>query len=464
MKLFAHQEAPSFIMRIRDHRIFNQLQGHGLKALALKGSVWTIAGFGIQKVLQLGGNLILTRLLFPEAFGIMALVSVFILALGMFSELGIKPSIIQNERGEDPDFLNTAWTIQVIRGFALWIVASLVAWPLAQLYDQPILFPLLSFVSISAVFQGFQSTALATRNRNLQLGLLTLVPILSQIVAVVIMVILAWIYQSVWALAIGNVISALSTMIFSHLILPSHRHRFYIEREALNSLLKFGKWILLATIVGYFGGQGLRAIQGLLVTPADLGILYMAGMIAWTTGQMTQKLATVVGLPVLSQTAREDPQRLRFILAKIRLRLFAVALPLFIIVSLFSGLIIDTLYDERYAAAGNYLAILSLTGATAILTMGYAHTLLAIGDSKTHFIFTVFNATLRAGGLVAGFQFGGIEGMLVGIGVGSLFSYFNLAFIVYKSGWLSPLLDVVSMTVILAAVIVTYYWHFVPAG
>jgi len=402
-------------MRIRDHRVFNQLQGQGLKALALKGSAWTIAGFGTQKVLQLGSNLILTRLLFPEAFGIMALVSVFMVALAMFSELGIKPAIIQNERGEELAFLNTAWTLQVIRGLAIWIIATLVAWPLAQLYDQPILFPLLSFVSISAVIQGFQSTALATRNRNLQLGLLTLVPILAQIISIVIMVLLAWTYQSIWALAAGGVVGALANTILSHLILPSHRHRFYIEKEALDTLLSFGKWILFATIVGYFGGQGLRAIQGLMVTPAELGVIYIASMLAWIAGQLTQNLATLVGLPVLSQTAREKPHHLRLMLGKIRLRLFAMALPIFIIISLSSGLIINTLYDQRYAAAGDYLAILSLTGATAILTMGYAHALLAIGDSKTHFIFTVVHTIFRVSGLIAGFQFGGIEGMLIGV-------------------------------------------------
>jgi O-antigen/teichoic acid export membrane protein len=464
VKSTSSQEVSSFIMRIRDHRIFNLVQGQGLKALALKGSIWTTAGFGTQKVLQLGSNLFLTRLLFPEAFGIMALVSVFIVGLAMFSELGIKPAIIQNERGEDTGFLNTAWTLQVVRGLAIWIIASVIAWPLAQIYGQPILFPLLSFVSISAAIQGFQSTALATRNRKLQLGLLTLVPILAQVISIVIMVLLAWMYESIWALAVGSVVGALANTILSHLILPSHRHRFYIEKEALEALLNFGKWILLGTIVGYFGGQGLRAIQGLLVTPADLGIIYIASMIAWTTGQLTQKLATVVGLPVLSQVAREEPQRLRFILAKIRSRLFAMALPLFIIISLFSGFIIDTLYDQRYSAAGDYLAILSLTGATAILTMGYAHALLSVGDSRTHFIFTVAHTIFRAGGLVAGFQIGNIEGMLVGIGVGSIFSYLFLAFLAYKSGWLSPLLDIVAFAIIFIAAILTYYWNFVAVG
>ncbi|RLF31141.1 MAG: polysaccharide biosynthesis protein, partial [Thermoplasmata archaeon] len=48
--------------------------GPSLKRLAVSGSAWIIAGFGMSQALRLAGNLILTRLLFPEAFGIMALV------------------------------------------------------------------------------------------------------------------------------------------------------------------------------------------------------------------------------------------------------------------------------------------------------------------------------------------------------------------------------------------------------
>ena len=70
-------------------------------------------------------------LLFPEAFGIMALVSVVLVGLAMFSDVGIGPAISQHKRGDDAAFLDTAWTINVVRGAALWGVrpmAALGAW------------------------------------------------------------------------------------------------------------------------------------------------------------------------------------------------------------------------------------------------------------------------------------------------------------------------------------------------
>ena len=86
------------------------------KSKLLNGSLWTFFGYGSSQIIRLGSNLVLARLLFPEAFGIMSLVTVVMQGLTMISDLGVGPSIIHSKRGDDPNFLNTAWTIQVIRG------------------------------------------------------------------------------------------------------------------------------------------------------------------------------------------------------------------------------------------------------------------------------------------------------------------------------------------------------------
>jgi O-antigen/teichoic acid export membrane protein len=93
----------------------------------INSSFWTILGYGLSQLFRLAGNIILTKLLMPEMFGIMAIVNVLIMGSQMFSDIGLGPSIIQNKRGEDPDFINTAWTLQIIRGFAIWLLVILLA-------------------------------------------------------------------------------------------------------------------------------------------------------------------------------------------------------------------------------------------------------------------------------------------------------------------------------------------------
>lgn len=163
-----------------------------LKKLAIRGTVWTIAGFGASQILRFGCNVILTRLLFPELFGLMALVNIFILGLHLFSDIGIGPSIIQNKRGDDPAFLNTAWTLQIIRGFCLWVCAVLIAWPIAKFYAEPQLLWLLPVLGLSTIIAGFNSTALFTLNRHMAVRKLAIFELGVQIIYLTVMMVWAW--------------------------------------------------------------------------------------------------------------------------------------------------------------------------------------------------------------------------------------------------------------------------------
>src|SRR5258708_1248517 len=91
----------------------------GLRGLVVRGTFWALASYGVGQVLRLASNLVLTRLLVPEVFGLMALVQSFIGGLAMFSDVGTSSSIIRHPRGEEPVFLNTAWTMQILRG--IWL-------------------------------------------------------------------------------------------------------------------------------------------------------------------------------------------------------------------------------------------------------------------------------------------------------------------------------------------------------
>ena len=112
----------------------------GMFARALRGSALTAGSYAVAQVLRLASNLVLTRLLFPEAFGVMALVSVVLVGLAMFSDMGVGPAISQSPRGDEAAFLNSAYTLNVARGAVLWLLTCALAWPAAAFYQAPDLF------------------------------------------------------------------------------------------------------------------------------------------------------------------------------------------------------------------------------------------------------------------------------------------------------------------------------------
>ena len=94
-----------------------------LKQRALNAGFWSLAGYGFNQALRFGSNLLMTRLLVPEMFGVMTIAYVVMTGLAMFSDLGLRPSVVQSKRGSDPVFLNTAWATQILRGLLLGVLA-----------------------------------------------------------------------------------------------------------------------------------------------------------------------------------------------------------------------------------------------------------------------------------------------------------------------------------------------------
>ena len=94
----------------------------GDQPAVVSGAVWTVGGFAFMQVLRFVLSPIVTRLVSQHVFGVINLANLFIQGLHMFSDLGIRQCVVNSSRGEDPTFLNTAWTLQVMRGSVLWVM------------------------------------------------------------------------------------------------------------------------------------------------------------------------------------------------------------------------------------------------------------------------------------------------------------------------------------------------------
>ena len=401
-------------------RLKSLFQGDGSRARSMRATMLMAGAFGASKVMQIGSNLVLTRILFPEAFGLMTLVFVFIGALQLLSDVGVQPSIIRSARGDAPEFLQTAWTVMVVRGVWITGLAFVLAWPYARLYDQDILFPLICIAALSTVIHGFSSIGRNIRERDIVLGRVVLLDLLGQGAAISLTVLFAWLTQSVWGLAIGSVAGAIVTTALSHVLMPSSNNRFRWDRDVLSEIMVFGRWILLGTLLTYMGGEGIRAVNGYLVDIDTLAFLYMASMIGGVPGQLTSRILSGVAFPMLSRIVRERPDDLKLAVRKIRTLQIVFSLPLFFLLAITAQPLIDFLYDTRYAPAGTFLAVLALNGAVAALPAAYLNALLSLGESRIHALLMGVASTLKIAGTICGFYLGGPVGMVLGVGLAEL--------------------------------------------
>ena len=431
-----------------------------LKSRAISGSAWTLVGECTQYVLRLGGNLVLTRLLFPEAFGLMSLVQVFIMGLEMFSDVGIIPGIIQNKRGDEPAFLNTAWTVQVGRGIMLWIFACIIALPASQFYHEPMLMQLLPVSGLTALISGLNSTKLATENRRLAVGKLTILELGSYILGLIVIVVWAWLSPSVWSLVGGGIVGAVAKMILSHVYLKGERNRLHWDKEAFRSLQQFGRWIFLSTVLTFFAGQGDRLVIGRLLDVKALGIYTVAITMARLVNETIMKLGSKVLFPSYSELIRERPEQLYAALRKTRLFLIAGSWVASLFLMVFGEKLINFLYDDRYADAGWMLKVLPINSLVGVLIFTYDNALLAMGKTLTMTSLLAVQVGIELTAMIVGGYLWGENGVIIGISCFAWVLYpLKAIFFARLSIW-QPEVDLPIIALATSVVGGLYFFHF----
>lgn len=420
-------------------------------ARALRSSALTVFGFGTSQVFRLASNLILTRLLFPEAFGMMALVMVFLQGLAMFSDVGVGPAIMQSKRGDEPAFLNTAWTIQVFRGFALWCVAALAAYPLSIFYGEPELLKLLPVAALTLIIAGFTPTKLESAHRHMRLGRLTMIDFATQLTGIVSAVAFAWMLQSVWALVYSGIVSALIQYVLYNLFLTGDRNKFQWESSAGKELINFGKWIFLSTVAGFAISQSDKVILGRYLPLEEFGVYNIGFFLASFPLLLGNMITGKILIPIYRECPpKESPENF----AKLRKMRFVVSAGLLVLVTLFASLgvwMADIMYDARYALAGPIVVVIACMQIPQIIIVTYDQAALAAGDSRRFFVLAATKAALIIIGLLIGLHLYGLIGALLSIGVSMTLVYPVVVWLARHTGAWDGLHDLVFGVLGLAA-------------
>jgi O-antigen/teichoic acid export membrane protein len=430
--------------------LLTRLRGEGLFARVMRSSAWTALGYGASQAMRLASNLILTRLLFPEAFGMMALVSVFLVGLTMFSDVGTGPSILQHKRGDEQDFLDTAWTIQLARGVLLFLATCAMAYPVALFYGQPDLALLLPVAGISLLINGFEPTRIETAIRHLKVGRVTLLDLLSQAIGILSMVVLAYLLQSVWALVAGWIVSSLAKLVLMTQFLPGARNRLRWEPDAARDLIHFGVWLFLSTACGFLVAQGDKAILGKYLTLEHLGLYNIGFFLASFPLLLGQNVTGRILIPLYRESPPSASAENFLKIRRMRLSLTSALFVMLAIMAFSGEWLVGLLYDARYSDAGAILVLIAVIQIPQVIGMTYDQSALAAGDSRNYFYLTAARAVLLVIFMITGAEMMGLIGALIGQGIATIAVYPILVWLARRHGAWDPLHDALFAVVGLA--------------
>jgi O-antigen/teichoic acid export membrane protein len=374
--------------------------GGSLKNRALKGGVVALGGFGAAQALRLVSNLVMTRLLAPDAFGLMAVTVAIEIWIGMMSDLGLDASIVRSKRGAEPTFLATARTLNLIRASFIGLILALSGLLLPTMVEAGLFragsvfaderLPLFMFaIAVSITITGFSAMRVALHNRRLNLVPVIRLELASQAVSIVAMIIGAVAGLDAFALALGAVVSSLAKTIGSHYFLKGPPARFGFDRDCFREIFSYGKWLVVASTLGFLAARGDQVVFGWLLALGDFA-LYSIGVI-WVVAlrSVIELVQRRVVNPTFAELHRERPQDLTRNYRRMRRVYEAAVIGMVAFVILFADLAVDLLYTDEYAGVAHYMKLVSLT----LLALPYnllSQVVLTAGDSKRYTIATLF--------------------------------------------------------------------------
>ena len=348
----------------------------------IKGVTWTVGTFGAGQIIRLVGSIALTRLLSPQLIGIMTIVNSVRSGIDLLSDVGIAQSIVQNKNAENPAFYNTAWSLKVIRGVCLCIICGAVGGVFGWFYRSPIVGVVLPVMAFVFLFDGINSVSPFLMQRRLQLVGLNLFGLTFEFIGAAVLVVLAYLFRSIWSLVFGVLIGAALKTLVTHFLLRDVRVRFHIAKQFVWEIIHFGKWIFLSSIVFFLAGNFDRLFLGKVVPFAVLGVYSVARNIADMMIGLVSRICSYIVFPYIASSLERPKGDMYRKLAPIRLRLLFVAALGLSGFAAVADVPIKIIYDERYHAAAAMMPIFALGVWFATLCSINESMLLGLGEPK----------------------------------------------------------------------------------
>lgn len=388
--------------------------------LVMRGALWTIGAYGASVSLRFGSNVILSRLVMPEVFGVMLIINTLRNGIELISDVGIGQNIVHNPQGETRSFRDTAWTIQLLRGVVLFSALFLAASSIAEIYRLPA--EAIQLSAVTLVFMGAASTSIYLLQRRLQFVRLNLFDLGIDFIGAVLVVGLALYSPTIWSLITAHILMVVVRLVGTFL-LPESRNWFAWNPAHARQILSFGKWIYLSSLLAFLAASFDKLYLGQSIPLAMLGIYGLARNVADLPTALFARLGHSLVFPVIAAEQESPRGEMRGRLSPLRLKLLFVAAACLAFGIAFGDFAIRIIYDARYAAAGWMLPVMLAGVWAAILCSMNEYVLIGLGKPLYGALGNLAKLIGLAIGIPVGLHLGGLGGAILAVALADCCRY-----------------------------------------
>ena len=295
------------VLRWRNHNILRDehfLQQkieieHTLSRKVIRGGFWVFALRITQQVFSLVRLIILARILSPNDFGLMGIALVTMATLEIFSRTGFQAALIQKKE-DIRCYLNSAWTVLILRGFILFTILYFIAPYAAIFFNVPDAKPIIQIIGFSLLFQEFTNIGIIYFQKELEFNKQFLYQLSGTLADFFVAVSAAIILRSIWALVFGMLAGNFVKCVLSYIII-SYKPRLSLDFGKAKELFSFGKWILGSSILVFLLTQGDDIFVGKLLGATALGFYQIAYRISNIPATEITHVVSQVTFPAYSK-------------------------------------------------------------------------------------------------------------------------------------------------------------------
>ena len=394
-------------------KFLNQTDGT-VKKRMLRAGVWVGISSALFSSLSLFRSIALARLLSPEIFGLWAICMMCVRGIDVLTQTGFSTALIH--RGDRFDEAkDTAFTLMVIRGFLLALLALACAPFVAGFFGEPDVRILLSILTISFVFTGFININTVRHQKELDFRALVFLDQARTLTSFALVVGFAFYFRNIWALVIAHVISTLIHALLSYWFIEG-QIRFRFNRTVAWELFHYGKYITGLSIAVFLTTEIDNAVIGKLLGIEMLGFYVLAYTLANLPATHFSKVLSNILMPAYSKL-QDDPQALQSGLHRAIKFVSLVSIPISFMMVVLAEDLVSVIYGDRWLPAGRALQILAIFGMLRAISSVNGYLYNAIGKPNIPFYFNSTKLLVIAVCIVPLTRYYGIEGAAVAITV-----------------------------------------------
>lgn len=436
-----------------------------LKQKAASGMVWTsiqrFTGMGLQFI----SGIILARLLNPEDYGCIGMLSIFMVVASTFVDGGFGTALIQKKRPTQEDY-STIFFFNLGMSLLMYFILYICAPYIALFYRIPLLSSVLRVQGIVLLLQAFTVIQANQLRKQFKFKKIAIVTLLTSAVSITLTIVLAYRGFGVWALVAMNLCSSLIPAVV-YWLTNKWYPKLIFSKQSFKELFSFGFYMFISDAIHVFCNNIQGLLIGRLYNPSTMGY--------YSKAKGTEEMASVSISSIMNQVTyplyaeyQNDKKMLGNVIKRITCTIAYITFPLMLLLILLAKPIFVLLYSDKWLISVPYFQVLCIAGLAICLQSINSLAIAAIGKSKVMFRWTLVKRGLGLCFVVGGLAVWGMKGLLAGMVLQSWMIYGINVYLVDKHIGYKFIAQVKNLTPILLLALssfaISYFSSFLFSG